>query len=185
MDSQIAAADIVRYAQDEASWRRDVLDFNEVPPPALAQQMKSQASLANTMRQGQISQGGRVAQAEAGLRDLLSTSAQLTAAAENLRLQRRVIWLTIASLIVAAIAAAAAVVALRVSGNTPPATPTPSSSSSLRIWTGYVARGQGPQPDRHETRTGRPGWAATTVDAWLALRPGRETRTDLNPETSP
>ena len=83
MDSQIAAADIVRYAQDEASWRRDILDFNEVPPPALAQQMKSQAPLANTMRQGQISQGGRVAQAEAGLRDLLSTSAQLTAAAEN------------------------------------------------------------------------------------------------------
>src|SRR5205823_6653250 len=96
MDSQIVAADIVRYAQDEASWRRDILDFNEVPPPAVAQQMTSQASLANTM---------------------------------------------------------------------PPATPTPSSSSSLRTWTGYVARGQGPQPDRRDTRTGRPGWAATTVDA--------------------
>ena len=64
MDSQIAAANIVRYAQDEASWRRDILDFNEVPPPALAQQMKSQAPLANTMRQGQISQGGPVAQAK-------------------------------------------------------------------------------------------------------------------------
>jgi hypothetical protein len=176
MDSQIVAADIVRYAQDEASWRRDILDFNEVPPPAVAKQMTSQASLANTMRQGQISQGGRVTQAEAGLRDLLNTSAQLTAAAENLRLQRRVIWLTIASLIVAAIAAAAAVVALRMSGNTPPATPTPtsSSSSSLRTWTGYVARGQGPPPDRRDTRTGRPGWAATTVDAWLALRLGGE-----------
>ena len=167
MDSQIVAADIVGYAQDEASWRRDILDFNEVSPPAVAQQMTSQASLAITMRQGQISQGGRITQAEAGLRDLLNTSAQLTAAAENLRLQRRVIWLTIASLIVAAIAAAVAVLALRMSANTPPATPTPtsSSSSSLRTWTGYVARGQGPQPDRRDTRTRRPGWAATTVDA--------------------
>jgi hypothetical protein len=135
MDSQIVAADIVRYAQDEASWRRDILDFNEVPPPAVAQQMTSQASLANTMRQGQISQGGRVTQAEAGLRDLLNTSAQLGAAAENLRLQRRVVWLTIASLIVAVVAAAAAVVALRVAGNTPPATPTPTSSSSSSLRT--------------------------------------------------
>ncbi len=135
MDSQIVAADIVRYAQDEASWRHGILDFNEIPPPALAQRMTSQASLADTMRQGQINQGGRVTQAAAGLRDLLNTSAQLTAAAENLRLQRRVLWLTIASLIVAAIAAASAIVALRMSGNTPPVTPNPtptSSSSSLR-----------------------------------------------------
>ena len=134
MDSQIVAADIVRYAQDEASWRRDILDFNEVPPPDLARQVTPQASLADTMRQGQINQGNRVTQAEAGLRELLNTSAQLTAVTENVRLQRRVLWLTIASLIVAAVAAAAAVVALRISSNTPPATPTPtlSPSSSLR-----------------------------------------------------
>jgi hypothetical protein len=42
---------------------------------------------------------------------------------QNLRLQRRVLWLTIVSLIVAVIAAAAAVVALRMSGNKAPATP--------------------------------------------------------------
>jgi hypothetical protein len=123
MDSQIVGADIVRYAQDEASWRRDILDFNEVSPPALARRAASRASLAETMRQGQINQGDRVTQAEADLRELLNTSAQLTAATENLRLQRRVLWLTIASLIVAAVAATAAVVALRMSGNTPPATP--------------------------------------------------------------
>jgi hypothetical protein len=133
MDSRIVAVDIVRYAQDEASWRRDILDFNEVPPPALAHRVTSQASLAGTMRQGQINHGDRVTQAEAGLRELLNTSAQLTAAAENLRLQRRVLWLTIVSLIVAVIAAAAAVVALRMSGNKPPATPTPTSSSSSSL----------------------------------------------------
>lgn len=134
MDSQIVAADIVRYAQDEASWRRDILDFNEVLPPARVRRVTPRASLAETLRQGQINQGNRVTQAEAGLRELLNTSAQLTAAAENLRLQRRVLLLTIASLIVAAVAAAAAVVALRMSSNTPPATPTPtlSPSSSLR-----------------------------------------------------
>ena len=49
------------------------------------------------------------------MRDLLNTGAQLIATAENLRLQRRVLWLTVISLIVAAIAAAAAVLALQTS----------------------------------------------------------------------
>jgi hypothetical protein len=35
-----------------------------------------------------------IIRAESDLRDRLNTSAQLTAAAENLRLQRRVFWLT-------------------------------------------------------------------------------------------
>jgi CRISPR-associated protein Csx17 len=48
-----------------------------------------------------------------------------------------------------------------------------------RTWTGYVARGQAPQP-RHNPRTGRPEWLATTVDAWLRLRPGQGARTDLD-----
>jgi hypothetical protein len=127
MDSQIVAADIIHYAEDEVSWQHGILDFNDVPPPALAQQMTPQTSLADTMRQGQITQGGRVTQAEADLRDLLNTSAQLTAAAENLRLQRRVWWLTIVSLLVAAIAAAAAVAALHISNSTP--APAPAASS--------------------------------------------------------
>ena len=127
MDSQIVAADIVRYAENEMSWRHEILDFTDVQPPALAQQMTPQASLADTMRQGQINLGGRVTQAEADLRDLLNTSAQLTAAAENLRLQRRVWWLTCVSLLVAAIAAAAAVAALHISTSTP--TPAPAASS--------------------------------------------------------
>jgi hypothetical protein len=136
VDSQIVAADIVRYAQDEASWRRDILDFHEVLPSAVAGRVTPRASLAGTVRQGQINQGNRVTQAEAGLRELLNTSAQLTAAAENLRLQRRVLWLTVVSLIVAAVAAAAAVVALRMSGNTPPATPTPTLLPSSSLMSG-------------------------------------------------
>jgi hypothetical protein len=133
MDSQIVAADIVRYAQDEAARRRDILDFHEVLPSALARREIPRASLADTIRQGQINQGNRVTQAEVGLRELLNTSAQLTAAAENLRLQRRVLLLTVVSLIVAAVAAAAAVIALRMSSNTPPATPTPTLSPSSSL----------------------------------------------------
>jgi hypothetical protein len=136
MDSQIVAADIVRYAQNDASWRRDILDFHEVLPSAFASRATPRASLADTMRQGQINQGNRVTQAEAGLRELLNTSAQLTAAAENLRLQRRVLLLTVVSLIVAAVAAAAAVIALRISSNTPPATPTPTLSPSSSLTSG-------------------------------------------------
>jgi hypothetical protein len=35
LDSQIVAADIVRYANDEQSWRHDLLDFTQVLPSAL------------------------------------------------------------------------------------------------------------------------------------------------------
>lgn len=48
-----------------------------------------------------------------------------------------------------------------------------------RTWTGYVARRQGPAPGRRNPGTGRAEWLATAVDAWLALRPGPGTRTDI------
>ena len=75
------------------------------------------------MRQSQINLGAAVAQAEADLRDLINSSAQLTAAAENIRLQRSVLGLAIISLLVAIIAAAGTVAALHISSR--PATPTP------------------------------------------------------------
>ena len=81
------------------------------------------SSLAELLRQGQTDQGTLVTQAEADLRDLINTSAQLTAAIENIRLQRRVLLLTIISLIVAVIAATAAVDALHISGGTPAPAP--------------------------------------------------------------
>jgi hypothetical protein len=81
------------------------------------------SSLAELLRQGQIDQGTLVTQAEADLRDLINTSAQLTAAIENIRLQRRVLLLTIISVIVAVIAATAAVDALHISGGTPAPAP--------------------------------------------------------------
>jgi hypothetical protein len=145
MDSQIVAADIVHYAERQMTRRHNGFDFTEVPPPSIAQRVTPKTSLAETLLKGQIDHGTRVTQAEADIRDLLSTSAQLTAAAENLRLQRRVLWLTIVSLLVAAIAAAAAVIALRTSGSpstpapTVPPSPSPIRSSAL------------PQPT-HKTR---------------------------------
>jgi hypothetical protein len=70
-----------------------------------------------------------VAESEAKVRDLINTSAQLTAAAENIRLQRRVWWLTAFSAIVAVIAAAAAVAALRAPSSSP--APAPASKPSI------------------------------------------------------
>jgi hypothetical protein len=121
LDSQIVAADIVRYARDERSWRHDLLDFSQVLPPDLMEHLNPaptlQPSLAESLRLGQLDQGTMVTENEADMRDLINSSAQLTAAAENIRLQRRVSWLTIVSLIVAAIAATAAIAALHISSN--------------------------------------------------------------------
>jgi CRISPR-associated protein Csx17 len=46
-------------------------------------------------------------------------------------------------------------------------------------WKGYVSRGQAPVADWRDLASGRAAWAATTVDAWLAARPGQGARTDL------
>lgn len=81
------------------------------------------SSLAELLRHSQIDQGTLVTQAEADLRDLINTSAQLTAAGENIRLQRRVLLLTIISVIVAVIAAVAAVDALHIASGTPAPAP--------------------------------------------------------------
>lgn len=124
LDGQIVAADIIRYASDDRSWRYEVLDFTEVVPPALTGTLTPRTSLAEALRQGQIDRGTMITSAEANLRDLLSSTAQLTAAAENIRLQRRVWWLTIVSLIVAAIAAAATVATFYNPGTTPTPAPT-------------------------------------------------------------
>jgi hypothetical protein len=46
-------------------------------------------------------------------------------------------------------------------------------------WRAYVARGQAPEPDGREEVSGTPWWWPTTLDAWMALRPGPGARTDL------
>jgi hypothetical protein len=66
---------------------------------------------------------------EKDLREILSTNADLAGASANLRLQRRVIWLTIVSIIIAIIAAGAAVYAAWPKSSTPSA-PVPHSTPS-------------------------------------------------------
>ncbi len=45
-------------------------------------------------------------------------------------------------------------------------------------WRGYVHGGQAPAKDgEHDRRT--PWWYASTIDRWIANRPGRGARTDL------
>ncbi len=62
-------------------------------------------------------------QIESDMQDLTNTSAQLTAAAENIRLHRRVVVLTIVSVIVAITAVAVAVAAHHTSSGTPAPAP--------------------------------------------------------------
>lgn len=81
-------------------------------PPTPHGEASPTASLAEILREGQITDGQRVSQLETDLREVLNTSAQLASASENIRLQRRVAWLTVIATIVAIIAAAAAVLAL-------------------------------------------------------------------------
>ena len=128
LDSRIVVNDIVRYAQDPR-WKHGVLDFTEVVPPDLQGKAQPAASLAESLRQGQITDGPRVSQLETDLREVLLTSAELTSASENLRLQRMVVWLTVIAVIAAIVAAAAAVIALRNSSG-PTTTPSTHATSS-------------------------------------------------------
>jgi hypothetical protein len=128
IDSRIVVNDIVRYAQDPW-WKHGVLDFTEAVPPDLQGKAEPTASLAEFLRQGQITDGQQVSRLETDLREVLSTSAELTSASENLRLQRMVVWLTVIAVIAAIVAAAAAVIALRNSSG-PAATPSTHATNS-------------------------------------------------------
>jgi hypothetical protein len=140
LDSQIVATDIARFARNERWWTHDVLDFIEVLPSALSVWQSPRESLSGLMRQRQVDRGAASAQAEADLREVINSSAQLTAATENIRLQRSVRWLAIISVIVAIIATAATVAALYISSRTPSPTPvthtspTQTLSGKLRLW---------------------------------------------------
>jgi hypothetical protein len=117
IDSRIVVNDIVRYGEDPW-WKHDVLDFTEVVPPERQEDSQPTATLAESLRQGQITDGQRVYRLETDLREVLSTSAELTSASENLRLHRMVVWLTVIAVIAVIVAAAAAVIALRNSSGT-------------------------------------------------------------------
>jgi hypothetical protein len=118
------AADIARFAQNEKWWRHDMLDFTKNNAFRANSLLSTRTASRGTLRRGQIDHGTAIAQAEADLCDLISSSAQLTAAAENIRLQRSVRWLAVISLIVAVIAAAATVSALRIASSPPAPTST-------------------------------------------------------------
>jgi hypothetical protein len=111
IDSRIVVSDIVRYAQD-LWWKHGVLDFTDVAPRDLQQKAQPTPSLVEFLQQGQITDGQRVSRLETDLREVLSTSAELASAGENLRLQRMVVWLSVIAVIATIVAAAAAVIAL-------------------------------------------------------------------------
>jgi hypothetical protein len=140
LDSRIVVSDIVRYTQDPM-WRYNLLDFSEVIPPLRHTRRQPAVSLLDSLRQGQAVDGQRVLRMEKDLRDVLSTNAELTGAAANIRLMRNTVWIAVASMIIAAVAAFAAVIAIlrpntATSSPSPHATPaahhSPSAPSTMR-----------------------------------------------------
>ena len=111
LDSRIVANDITQGPSNPILYS-NAPDFLEVvhrsgprtPPPG--------SSLISLWRASQAATGKRVVQMEKDLREILSTNADLAGASANIRLQRRVIWLTVVSVIIAVIAAGAAVYAV-------------------------------------------------------------------------
>jgi hypothetical protein len=126
LEGNIVAAEIVQYAKSEEAWKSGFPDFRikvawEPGFPDLIPVLREDStedatqcvSVADILRQRQIDTGDRIRREEADLRDLINAGAQLIAAAENLRLQRRVLWLTIVSVAVAVIAVLATIGTLR------------------------------------------------------------------------
>ena len=123
LDSRIVVGDIVSFTQNPM-WRTHLLsilsDFSEVIPARRSATGPPAASLIELWRNFTAAVGREIMRSERDLREVLSTNAELTGAAANLRLQRTTIWIAVLSGIFAAVAAAAAVIAI-----SHPATPTP------------------------------------------------------------
>lgn len=47
-------------------------------------------------------------------------------------------------------------------------------------WRAYVTRGQAPKEDGIDETFGRKYWYRTTVETWMANRPGQGSRTDIS-----
>lgn len=107
LDGRIVALEIKDLATNEREWRFYVPDFRYVEPEGNSE------LLADVMREGQQKQADRIVRTETSLGELLSTSANLSAAARNLKLQGWVLLLTLISVIAAVVAAWAAVKAIQ------------------------------------------------------------------------
>ena len=99
LDSRIVATEIVEFAAEQDEWEYGVPDFAFVTHDG-----RSTESLSSVLRKGQRATGKRVGQVESDLGELLSTSADLTGSVQNLRLQGKVLWLTVVSSIIAIVA---------------------------------------------------------------------------------
>lgn len=111
LDSRIVANDITQ-GPGNPILDSNVPDFVEVIHRSGPRTPAPSPSLISLWRISQAATGKRVVQMEKDLREILSTNADLASASANLRLQRRVIWLTVISMIIAIIAAGAAVYAV-------------------------------------------------------------------------
>lgn len=111
LDSRIVANDITQ-GPGNPILDSNVPDFSEVVHHPGPRTPAPNPSLIGLWKTSQVATGKRVVQMEKDLREILSTNADLASASANLRLQRRVIWLTVVSIVIAIIAASAAVYAV-------------------------------------------------------------------------
>jgi hypothetical protein len=111
LDSRIVASAIAQQS-GSPEWDFIALDFSEVVNSPGEFIRKPIPSLIRMWREERAAAGKRIVQTEKDLREILSTNADLVSASANLRLQSRVFWLTVVSVLAAIIATIAAVYAV-------------------------------------------------------------------------
>jgi hypothetical protein len=139
LDGQMAVAEIVRVAQAESEAGEGWFDG-----PNFLFSIKEERKLNESLRSGRIAVGENIIRSESRLRELLSTTADLAIAATNLRLQQRVFWLTIVSVLVAIAAGIVSLVALNVARNQQ--MPAPASTPSIIVPSSPTNSSPSPSP---------------------------------------
>jgi hypothetical protein len=113
IDANLTVSEAVKFSNNAGHWNWELPKFSEVVPPHWG---TPAVTLDEAWRQEQSSEAGRITEVEQHLRDVTSTAAELTNAAYNIRLQGRVFFLTIVSLIVSLVALWVSYVSLKQGG---------------------------------------------------------------------
>ncbi|MFD6678444.1 hypothetical protein [Micromonospora parva] len=134
LHGQLVADEIAQSARSDTKEERH--SFDEVPEFVYTygggREPSIEEELVENLRQARVAMGKDITQTEGRLRELLTTSAEITVAATNLRLQKRVFWLTAISAVVAVAAAIISLIALDVARNPPVETP-PAGPNVVRL----------------------------------------------------
>ncbi|MEV0174931.1 hypothetical protein AB0I00_27895 [Streptomyces sp. NPDC050803] len=112
VDSNLTVMEAIKFA-DSRNWDWELPTFAHFVPPGLN---ANPVDLDELWKSEQLAEARRITEAEQHLREVASTAAELTNAAYNIRLQGRVFFLTIASLLVSLVALWVSYVSLKQGG---------------------------------------------------------------------